>query len=71
MFFYTSSYFFLLYFQSLNIFPASTHFSTPKQQFYLDANAIFSGGCFIPFLIFLWLLSFYQGKESEKMLIET
>ena len=22
-------------------------------------------GCFIPFLIFLWLLSFHQGKESN------
>jgi hypothetical protein len=22
-------------------------------------------GCFIPFLIFLWLLSFHQGKESD------
>ncbi|MCW3108928.1 MAG: hypothetical protein JWQ09_3434 [Segetibacter sp.] len=27
-------------------------------------------GCFVPFLIFLWLLSFHQGKESDKMTIK-
>jgi len=27
-----------------------------------------AAGCFIPFLIFLWLLSFHQGKESNRML---
>ena len=28
-------------------------------------------GCFIPFLNFLWLLSFFQEKESDKPGIQT
>jgi hypothetical protein len=28
-------------------------------------------GCFIPFLNFLWLLSFFQEKESDNIAVET